>query len=166
MGTRKRCPVITPDRGSRNLQVDQIQKQAHHFYRVCVCVSTGKRGCMVWGFTQDKSGEVGLWNHWLWSSQSAVTWARLWKWWMWLWQDSDGKEAKVLQKRAETWRGKSMCSNTRDCLLHWRLVPHMRGEPERSWASAAQDQPNSQHAFSMRVSHTGKMWNKIQGKLR
>ena len=41
-------------------------------------------------------------DHWLWSPQPVVTWAGLWKWWMWLWQDWDGEEAKVLQKRAET----------------------------------------------------------------
>ena len=47
MGTRKGRPVITPGRGSGNLQLDQIQKHAHHFYRVVVCFWTGKRRCMV-----------------------------------------------------------------------------------------------------------------------
>ena len=47
MGKRKGRLVITPGRGSRNLQLDQTQKHAHHFYRVVVCFWTGKRRCMV-----------------------------------------------------------------------------------------------------------------------
>ena len=56
----ERRPVITQELGSRNLQLDKIQKHAHHFYRVVVSVWTRKRGCMVSGFTQGKSGGVGL----------------------------------------------------------------------------------------------------------
>ena len=60
MGVRKGWPVITQDLGSRNLQLDEIQKHAHHFYHVVVCVQTRKSGCMVSGFTQGKSGGVGI----------------------------------------------------------------------------------------------------------
>ena len=60
MGMRKGWPVITQELGSRNLQLDKIQKHAHHFFRVVVCVWTRKNGYTVSGFTQGKSGGVGI----------------------------------------------------------------------------------------------------------
>ena len=60
MGMRKGWPVVTQKLGSRNLQLDEIQKRAHHFYCVVVCVWTRKSGCMVCGFSQGKSSGVGL----------------------------------------------------------------------------------------------------------
>ena len=60
MGMRKGWPVITQELGSRNLQLDKIQKHAHHFYRVVLSVWTRKNGYTVSGFTQGKSGGVGI----------------------------------------------------------------------------------------------------------
>ena len=38
MGMRKGWPVITQELGSRNLQLYEIPKHAHHFYCVVICV--------------------------------------------------------------------------------------------------------------------------------
>ena len=54
-----------------------------------------------------------------------------------------------------------------DCPLHYRLVLHTRkGDLGRTWASAAQNQPISQHTLSPRVAHTCTMQHKTYDGLK
>ena len=105
---------------------------------------------MVWGFTQGKSGGVGLWNHCLWNPESGRLWPPV--------EMVDVAMARLgMVRRLRSCRVGQRREGERgiDCLLHWRLVPHMwEGELGRSWARAVQEQPISQHAPSLSVAHT------------
>ena len=108
--------MITLDRGSRNLQLDQIQNMLTTS-TVLLCVfGLGRGGTRTvdsaranqeeWGFETTACGALNLWGCGPACGNGGRGYGR----------SRDGEEVKVLQ-RPEGERGT-------DCLLHWRLVPH------------------------------------------
>ena len=150
MGTRKGWPVITPDCGSRYLQLDQIQNTLISS-TVLLCVLGSGRGFH------------GLRIH-----TEQITWGGALKplpvepsvcgAMGWPLEMRDVAMARSGMVRLRSCRDGQRAEGERviDCLLHWRLFhTHVKRRTGKVLGQCCPDQPSSQHTPSVRVAHTG-----------
>jgi len=150
MGTRKGWPVITPDCGSRYLQLDQIQNTLISS-TVLLCVLGSGRGFH------------GLRIH-----TEQITWGGALKplpvepsvcgAMGWPLEMRDVAMARSGMVRLRSCRDGQRAEGERviDCLLHWRLFhTHVKRRTGKVLGQCCPDQPSSQHTPSLRVAHTG-----------